>query len=127
VWNQLKDKPIAIEGKVVNPTPEKLEIAGTYDDINAPQPKADIELTMALPLGPKLLPKDNAMVQFQGVPTSYDPNPFMVHMEKGCIIVRGKCIAGQESPTTKATPRRRTGTAPKRGTTTTRRRSTTPQ
>ena len=60
VWGQLTGKPIAIEGKVVNPTPEKLQIAGTYDDINSNPPKPDIDLTMALPLGPKLLPKQNA-------------------------------------------------------------------
>jgi hypothetical protein len=106
VWNQIKGKPIAIEGKLVNGAPEKLSIAGTYDDIQATPPKPDIDLTMTAPIPKNLMPKEGAMFQFQGVPTTYDPNPFLMHMDHGMLI--GKKPA--------ATPpaRRRTGTTTRR-------------
>lgn len=84
VWNDLKDKPIKIEGKLISGTPTKLMIAGSYDDIQANKP--DIELTMANPIPTRLVPKDGATVDFQGNPTTYDPNPFMIHMEKGVLL-----------------------------------------
>jgi hypothetical protein len=84
VWNDLKDKPIKIEGKLISGSPTKLMIAGSYDDIQANKP--DIELTMANPIPTRLVPKDGATVDFQGNPTTYDPNPFMIHMEKGVLL-----------------------------------------
>ncbi len=84
VWNDLKDKPIKIEGKLISGTPTKLMIAGSYDDIQAS--KADIELTMANPIPTRQVPKDGATVDFQGNPTTYDPNPFMIHMDKGVLL-----------------------------------------
>jgi hypothetical protein len=84
VWNDLKDKPIKIEGKLISGTPTKLMIAGSYDDIQAN--KADIELTMANPIPTRLVPKDGATVDFQGNPTTYDPNPFLIHMDKGVLL-----------------------------------------
>lgn len=100
VFNDLKDKPIAIEGKLISGTPTKLMIAGSYDDIQAS--KADIELTMTAPIPARLMPKDGDTVQFQGYPTAYEPNPFMVHMEKGTLIAP----KGAETPK-KTTPTHR--------------------
>jgi hypothetical protein len=84
VWNDLKDKPIKIEGKLISGSPTKLMIAGSYDDIQAN--KADIELTMANPIPTRQVPKDGATVDFQGNPTTYEPSPFMIHMEKGVLL-----------------------------------------
>jgi tetratricopeptide (TPR) repeat protein len=111
VWNDLKGKPIALEGKLVQGTADRLQIAGTYDDINANPPKADIDLTLAAPLPARLQPKNGATVDFQGTPETYEPNPFMMHMDKGCLVnlKTSRCIS-LEAPT------------PKRRTTTTRRR-----
>jgi hypothetical protein len=84
VWNDLKDKPIKIEGKLISGSPTKLMIAGSYDDIQAN--KADIELTMTNPIPTRQVPKDGATVDFQGNPTTYDPTPFVIHMEKGVLL-----------------------------------------
>ncbi|HLH09424.1 MAG TPA: hypothetical protein VKW78_19455 [Terriglobales bacterium] len=101
VWNDLKDKPIAIEGKLISGTPTKLMIAGTYDDIQAN--KADIELTMTTTIPARIMPKDGATIQFQGYPVTYDPNPFMVHMDRGTLILP----KGAETPKRTAPSRRR--------------------
>jgi len=84
VWDGLKDKPIAIEGKLISGTPTKLMIAGSYDDVQAN--KADIELTMNAAIPARLMPKDGATIQFQGYPMTYEPSPFMVHMDRGTLI-----------------------------------------
>jgi tetratricopeptide (TPR) repeat protein len=84
VFSQLKDKPIAIEGKVITATPTKLAIAGSYDDIQSNTP--DIDLTMTTTIPAKLMPKEGQMLQFQGNPSSYDVTPFMMHMVEGKLL-----------------------------------------
>jgi tetratricopeptide (TPR) repeat protein len=87
VWNQIKDKPLALGGgKVISATPTQLTIAESYDDINATPPKADITVTMAGELPAKLIPKEGSTTDFQGKPTSYTPNPFMMMMEEGALV-----------------------------------------
>ncbi len=104
VWGQIKDKPLAMVGNVVEATPTELKIAGTYDDINATPPKADITLTMAGPMTAKQMPKPGAQQAFQGKPTSYTPNPFMMMMEDGTLVVqKGQ---GTPAPTKKPTTRK---------------------
>ncbi len=100
VWNGLKGKPIAIEGKLIQASPTKLMIAGTYDDIQSNT--ADIELTMTAAIPAKIMPKVGTMVQFEGTPTTYDPNPFMVHMEKGVLLSKTPPAPAKKTP-----PRRR--------------------
>ncbi|HMK31210.1 MAG TPA: hypothetical protein VK473_16120 [Terriglobales bacterium] len=88
LWSQLKDKPLAIEGKLVAVTPTKLMIAGSYDDIQANPPVADIELAMTAAIPARLMPKEGTTIQFQGNPTTWDPKPFLVHMEKGVLLTK---------------------------------------
>ncbi|HXZ80212.1 MAG TPA: hypothetical protein VEG30_09800 [Terriglobales bacterium] len=88
LWTQIKDKPLAIEGKLVSATPTKLMIAGSYDDIQANPPVADIELTMTATIPTRLMPKEGTTIQFQGNPTTWDPKPFLVHMEKGVLLTK---------------------------------------
>ncbi len=109
LWAQIKDKPIQLEAKLITATPSKLTIAGSADDIDAN--KADIELTMATPVT-KGMPAAGTMIQFQGVPVSYDPAPFMVHMDKGIFVgATAKAVAGAGVKKPAATtPRRRTPT-----------------
>ena len=103
VWNDLKDKPIAIEGKLISGTPTKLTIAGSYDDVQAN--KADIELTMTTPIPARLMPKDGATIQFQGYPVTYDPTPFLVHMDRGTLILpKGADTPKKTTPTTHRKP-----------------------
>ncbi len=88
VWGQIKDKPLAMVGNVVSATPTELQIAGTYDDINATPPKADITLTMAGEMTAKQMPKPGQQQAFQGKPASYTPNPFMMTMTDGTLVVQ---------------------------------------
>jgi len=94
VWGQIKDKPLAMVGNVVAATPTELQIAGTYDDINATPPKADITVTMAGEMTAKQMPKPGAQQAFQGKPASYTPNPFMMQMTDGTLVVQ----KGQGTP-----------------------------
>jgi hypothetical protein len=84
VWGQIKDKPIALLGKLISGTADTLMIAGSADDIEAN--KADIELKMVAPIPAKLMPTVGGDIKFQGKPTTFEPNPFMVHMTEGTLI-----------------------------------------
>jgi tetratricopeptide (TPR) repeat protein len=87
VWEGIKDKPLALGGgKVITVTPTEMTIAESYDDINATPPKADITLTMAGELPAKLIPKEGATIDFQGKPSEYTPNPFMMHLVEGALV-----------------------------------------
>jgi hypothetical protein len=109
VWGQIKDKPLAMVGNVVDANPTQLTIAGTYDDINATPPKADITLTMAGPMTPKQVPKPGQQQAFQGKPTNYTPNPFMMQMEDGTLVVQkgqGSSASSTKAPAKKTTTRK---------------------
>ncbi len=84
VWTAIKGKPIAFEGKVISTTRNSLMLAATVDDIQNNQ--ADVELTFEAPISAALMPKQGAMSKVQGTPVSYDPNPFMIHMNNGAFI-----------------------------------------
>jgi tetratricopeptide (TPR) repeat protein len=103
VWNVIKGKPIAFEGKVISTTRNSLMLAATVEDIQSN--KADVEVTFEAPIAASLIPKQDAMVKVQGTPVSYDPNPFMIHMNTGAFI---------GPPPKKATPPARKPPARKR-------------
>ena len=81
VWNTIHDKQIQLVAQVISASRTKIELAGSTDDIDAK--KADITLNMATPLPVAKVPKEGAMLQFQGAPDSYTPNPFMMTMKDG--------------------------------------------
>lgn len=109
VWNGIKSKPLAIEGKVISATPDTLTIAGSYDDIQ--QNKPDIEVKMAANIPKNLMPDVGQMLQFQGTPTSFEASPFMVHMTEGKLInPKAKASAAPK----KKAPARKTGTTRRR-------------
>jgi len=85
VWNAIKGKPMKMNATVISATATEFMIAGSSDDIDAK--KADITLQLAEKLPPKMIPKDGASFDFQGDPVSYTPNPFMMVMEKGVLIL----------------------------------------
>ena len=68
-----------------------------------PISRTPVRWTMATPLTVAKVPKPGAQVQVIGTPTSYDVQPFMIHMDKGAFY-------GQkpEPATTKKAPARRT-------------------
>ncbi|HWR14911.1 MAG TPA: hypothetical protein VN577_08785 [Terriglobales bacterium] len=109
VWSQIQGKPLAMVGNVVSATATQLMIAGTYDDINANPPKADITLTMAGEIPTARIPKPGQQLAFQGKPTSYTPNPFMVTMEDGALVVqKGAASSGASKTPAKKAPAKRT-------------------
>jgi hypothetical protein len=84
VWNAIKGKAVQMNGTVISTTPTEFQIAGSSDDIDAK--KADITLKFEDKVPVRLIPKDGASLDFQGEPSSYTPNPFMMVMEKGQLL-----------------------------------------
>ena len=85
VWNAIKGKAVQMVGAVISTTPEQFMIAGSSDDITAN--KADITLNFEDKVPPKLIPKTGDQnFQFQGEPSSYTSNPFMMVMDKGALL-----------------------------------------
>jgi hypothetical protein len=96
VWSVIKGKPIYMSGTIIKTTTDQCEvhagvrscnaqfdIAGSLDDIDAK--KADITLTFEDKVPVKLIPKEGATQEFQGNPSAYTSNPFMMTMEKGML------------------------------------------
>jgi tetratricopeptide (TPR) repeat protein len=85
VWNAIKGKAVQMAGTVIGTTPQQFMIAGSSDDIDAK--KADITLNFEDKVPVRLIPKDGSdNFQFQGEPSSYTSNPFMMVMDKGQLI-----------------------------------------
>jgi len=83
VWGAIKGKAVQLNGTVIKATATEFDIAGSLDDIDAK--KADITLTFEAPIPARLIPKEGASIDFQGEPSAYIPNPFMMTMEKGLL------------------------------------------
>ncbi|MGA3213790.1 MAG: hypothetical protein ABSD20_20985 [Terriglobales bacterium] len=87
IWEQIKDKPIGFEAKVIDATATKLRLAASAEDIEKkPSSVADVEVTMVVPLTAKNKPAAGATVQLQGTPVSYTAKPFMITMTKGVLL-----------------------------------------
>jgi hypothetical protein len=99
VWNAIKGKAVQMNGAVISTDPEQFMIAGSSDDIDAK--KADITLKFEEKVPARLIPKEGASFDFQGVPASYTSNPFMMVMEKGQLL------RAKPAPTTRKAPARR--------------------
>jgi tetratricopeptide (TPR) repeat protein len=95
VWSVIKGVALQMEGIVIKATPTEMDIAESSDDIDAK--KVDITLTMAGPVPAKLMPTEGGTLDFQGTPTSYTANPFMMNMENGTLLTKAK-PAGPKKP-----------------------------
>lgn len=84
VWNAIKGKAVQMNGTVISTTPTEFSIAGSSDDIDAGKPDITLKFEDKVPV--KLIPKDKASFDFQGEPSSYTANPFMMVMEKGQLL-----------------------------------------
>jgi hypothetical protein len=84
VWNAIKGKALRMVAQVISATTTSAQLAGSEDDIQAN--KADIEVVFATPLVAARVPKPGAQITFQGVPDSYTPNPFAMHMTDGQLL-----------------------------------------
>jgi len=83
VWNAIKGKAVQLNGTVIKATATEFDIAGSLDDIDAK--KTDITLTFESPIPASRIPKEGTSMDFQGEPSAYTPNPFMMTMEKGLL------------------------------------------
>lgn len=104
VWSQIKGKPIAFEGKVVQTGKDQLSLAATYEDIQSNT--ADVTLSFPTNIPASLMPQVGSMAKVQGNPTQFTPQPFMIQMDQGAFI-------GKKMPAAPA----RSKAAPKKATT----------
>jgi tetratricopeptide (TPR) repeat protein len=91
VWNEIKDKPIQFQAKVVSVTPTKLTLSATADDIE--KKIVDVTLNMVAPIAKADLPKVDDMQPVEGVPDSYTTQPFSITMSKGTLFAKAKPAA----------------------------------
>lgn len=84
VWNAIKGKAVQMQGTVIHATATEFDIAGSADDIDAK--KADITLNFPEKVPVRMIPKDSSSLDFQGEPSSYTSNPFMMTMDNGKLL-----------------------------------------
>ncbi|MGH9523848.1 MAG: tetratricopeptide repeat protein [Terriglobales bacterium] len=129
VWSQIKDKPIAFEGKVIQTSSNELQLAATYDDIQ--NNVADVDLKFPVDIPKSLMPQVGSLAKVQGVPTSYDATPvpqgpaqgqtaaqgqqpattgaaasapkFMIHMDHGVFVGKKQEVVEKKTPAKKKT------------------------
>jgi hypothetical protein len=94
VWNAIKGKPLQMIGNVITSSPKVLTIAGTEDAITANT--AEITLNMKAAIPAKIQPKPGEQITFEGTPSSYTPNPFMITMDDGALIVKAAPAAAKK-------------------------------
>ena len=98
VWAAINGKPIQMVAQVIEASPKSLSMAGSADDIA--ENKADLTLTMAGPIPAKLMPKVGQQITFEGTPTSYTPNPFMMQLTNGSLFApKGSAATPAKKPT----------------------------
>ena len=99
VWTAIKGVALVMEGNLITGTPTKLEIAASSDDIDAK--RADVVLEMSGTIPPKLMPKEGGVVDFQGVPASYQATPFVMMMDNGALVTKGPATPAKKPPVRK--------------------------
>jgi tetratricopeptide (TPR) repeat protein len=83
VWSTIKGQSVEFAGQVISATRTTLLIAATVDAIEKKQP--DVEVSMSVPLPLRSVPRAGAQIQILAVPASYEPNPFVMKMNKGVL------------------------------------------
>lgn len=102
VWNAIKDQPLQMKARVLKVTPERIEIAASLDDIDAK--KVDLALNMTAPIPAKLLPKEGQDLAFEGTPTSYTADPFIIELSKGMLFGAPEKKAPPKKPPVRRKP-----------------------
>ena len=93
VWSVIKGQTVQFAGKVISASRTTLLIAATVDAIELNQ--ADVEVTMATPLTARMVPKPGADIEVVAVPASYEPDPFVMKMNKGTMPPRRPAPRGR--------------------------------
>ena len=88
VWQAIQGVKLQFLGQVMQAAPTTLQLAATADAIQAKT--ADVEVTMAAPLTKARIPKVGQQITLEAVPTSYDKQPYKLHMEQGKLAVARK-------------------------------------
>jgi tetratricopeptide (TPR) repeat protein len=101
VWSVIKGVPLQMEGQVIKASDTEIQIAESQDDID--QKRADIVVTMSGTIPPKMMPKEDANLDFEGTPVSYMPDPFVMTMEKGALLTQ-KSTTPAKKPVHKKPP-----------------------
>jgi len=96
VWSAIKGVSLQMEGQVMKASSTKLEIAASQDDID--QKRADISLEMTGTIPARLMPKEGATLDFEGTPVSYEPNPFVMTMNKGALLTKAAPAPAKKPP-----------------------------
>jgi len=96
VWSVIKGVPLQMEATVIKADNTELQIAASQDDIDAK--RADIVLTMTGTIPAKLMPKEGGVLDFEGTPVSYTPDPFVMNMEKGALLTKAAPPAPKKPP-----------------------------
>ena len=102
VWSVIKGVPMQMEATVIKAGDTELQIAASQDDIDAK--RADIVLTMTGIIPAKLMPKEGGVLDFEGTPVSYTPDPFVMTMEKGALLTRAAPPAPKKPPVHRRRP-----------------------
>ena len=97
VWDVIKGKPLQLgQTLVVTASPTKLEIAASSDDIDAKRADIVVEMTGTIPA--RLMPKEGSLLDFEGTPTSYEPSPFVMQMDKGTLLTKAAPATKKKPP-----------------------------
>jgi hypothetical protein len=97
VWAFLKGKSLQFaQALVLKAEPTKLELAASQDDIDAKRADVMLEMTAAIPA--KIMPKEGSTIDFEGTPTSYAPNPFVMTMDKGALLTKAAPAPARKPP-----------------------------
>jgi hypothetical protein len=105
VWNAIKDQPLQMKARALKVTPTRIEIAASLDDIDAK--KTDLVLNMTAAIPAKLLPKEGEDFAFEGTPTSYTPDPFVIELNKGMLFGAAPKPPARKAPAKKPPVRRK--------------------
>jgi len=84
VWSEIRGVPLAFQGKIVAASRTTLQLAATVDAIEANV--ADVELTMAAPLPPRMVPAVGSSINVQGEPSEFQAKPFLMKMQNGMLV-----------------------------------------
>jgi len=95
VMTEVKAAPIPYKALVISADKTKLVMAATYDGVQ--NKTADMDVTMAAPIPPALMPKVGEQIGIQATVGSYDKSPYMLHMVDG-KLVRAKAPAPVHHP-----------------------------
>ncbi len=98
VWDAIKGKSLQFQAKLLKASATSLDLAASLDD--GEKNIKDVELHMRAEIPAKMLAglKEGGDIQVAGTPDSYTPNPFLMVMEDGGLLVKAAPAAPAKKP-----------------------------